>query len=409
MLFERDIGEVEKIALSQIKNLEKKGLLDYDVNPRAKFNLDSHKIYYHQDRLKAFLRGEKVAPITMDMALTQKCTYNCVFCYANLQQHPSSPADWDVYESFLDDAVDIGHKKGEGVKGISLVSDGESTLSPHYYKFIQKGKENGIDMSSGTNGFALKNEELPELVNNLTYLRFNFDAGEPEAYSQIMGTPKESFYKVVNNIEKCVKLKKEQKSDITIGLQMVLLPDYADQVIPLALLGKDLGVDYTVIKHCTDDEKRRLGIDYSWYKGEMAEKLLKTAEALSTKDYSVQAKWSKIKTGGDRIYERCYGPPLFLQISGSGIVAPCGSFFHPRYTKFQVGDIKTKRFKEIWESDEYWNVMNLLGSKGFNAKTDCAQLCLQDKVNEELFKIIEKGKAIPDISSKKTIPHKNFI
>ena len=277
-LLKRNSEEVEKRINSQIKDVKRKGLVDDNIDPRAKFHLDTSKIAFHKERVDAWLRGEKVAPITMDMALTQKCTYKCIFCYANLQQHPSKPAGWDVYESFLDDAVEIGHRKGEGVKAISLVSDGESTLSPHFYKFIMKGKENGINMASGTNGFALKKEEIPDLMNALTYLRFNFDAGEPEPYSQIMGTSEKSFHKVVKTIEECVRSKKEQNSDVTIGLQMVLLPEYADQVIPLALLGKELEVDYTVIKHCSDDGEGSLGIDYTWYKSDIANVVYKSSQ-----------------------------------------------------------------------------------------------------------------------------------
>ncbi len=401
--------DVEKIVDSQISEVRSKGLGNENIDPRGKFHLDSSKISFHKERVDAWMRGERVAPITMDMAITQKCTYGCTFCYADLQKYPSTPAPWKVYENFLDDCMEIGHKPGEGVKAISLVSDGESTLSPHFSKFILKGKKNGINLACGTNGLALKKEELPELVNALTYLRFNFDAADSNAYTEIMGTTKKSYERVIKNIEDCVRLKNEQDSNITLGLQMVLLPEYADQVIPLALFGKEIGVDYTVIKHCSDDEKGSLGIDYQWYKGDLATRLLKTAESLSTDKYSVQAKWSKIRTGRDRVYSRCYGPPLFLQMSGSGIVAPCGSFFNPEYSKYHIGDIKKQRFKDIWASDRYWEVMNHLRSKKFDAKTDCASLCVQDKTNEILYKLVEKGESLQDISGKKTPMHMNFI
>ena len=46
-------------------------------------------------------------------------------------------------------------------------------------------------------------------------------------------------------------IKREKKLPVTIGLQMVLLPQFADQIIPVARIGKETGVDYTVIKHCT--------------------------------------------------------------------------------------------------------------------------------------------------------------
>ena len=265
-------------------------------------NLDSTKIAFHKERVDAWKAGEHVAPITIDMALTQKCSYACTFCYAGLQQNPSAPVSWEGYEQFLDDCKNIGHKKGHGVKAISLVSDGESTENPHFIKFITKARQNGIDIACGTNGLKLDPSDFETIVNNLTYLRININAASPESYAEIMGTTKKNYYKVLDNIRGLVKIKKKRKASITIGLQMVLLPEYADEVIPLAKLGKDLGVDYLVIKHCSDDEKGRLGVDYSWYKTPIAQKLLLAAESLSTESYSVQVKWSKIMTGRDRKY-----------------------------------------------------------------------------------------------------------
>ena len=330
---------VNNIIKNQVQEVESSGLLDFSINPRANFHLDTTKIAFHKERVEAWKSGERVAPITIDMALTQKCSYACTFCYAGLQQNPSSPVPWKVYEQFIDDCVEIGHKPGEGVKAISLVSDGESTENPDFYKFIDKCYDVGIDVASGTNGVKLQDDKLPEIVEKLTYLRININAAEPEAYAQIMGTSTKNYYKVLEIIKKLVRIKKEKKSNITIGLQMVLMPEYADQVIPLAKIGRELGVDYTVIKHCSDDEKGRLGVDYDWYRSPLAVELLKTAEALSTKDYSVQAKWSKLMTGRDRKYSKCFGTPLLLQMSGTGIVAPCGSFFHDRYKGLHIGDI----------------------------------------------------------------------
>ena len=400
---------VDRILRSQLDEIKKSELLDFNIDPRANFHLDTTKIAFHKERVEAWKSGERVAPITIDMALTQKCSYACTFCYAGLQQNPSSPVPWKVYEQFIDDCVEIGHKPGEGVKAISLVSDGESTENPDFYKFIDKCYDVGIDVASGTNGIKLQDDKLPEIVEKLTYLRININAAEPEAYAQIMGTSIKNYHKVLEIVKKLVRIKKEKKSNITIGLQMVLMPEYADQVIPLAKIGRDLGVDYTVIKHCSDDEKGRLGVDYDWYRSPLAVELLKTAEALSTKDYSVQAKWSKLITGRDRKYSKCFGTPLLLQMSGTGIVAPCGSFFHDRYKGLYIGDIKDERFLDIWRSDKYHEVMSYLASDKFDARKECATLCLQDKVNEVLNDMIENDIDIDDTTGKKIPDHVNFI
>ena len=48
--------------------------------------LDSHKLSYHLDRVKAWENGERVAPVTVDMALTRACGAMCSFCYAMVQE-----------------------------------------------------------------------------------------------------------------------------------------------------------------------------------------------------------------------------------------------------------------------------------------------------------------------------------
>ena len=399
------------IDIEKIKNDMKKveSILDLKIDPRKKFHLDTTKISYHKERVDAWLKGEKIAPITIDMALTQKCTYACTYCYAGLQYNPAQPANWETYEQFLEDCTTIGHKPGHNVKAVSLVSDGESTLNPYFYDFIRKGKSLGIDMASGTNGFMLKKEKLPQILRDLTYLRINISAGEPKAYAKIMGTNVAAFHKVVDLVKTAVKIKKENGYDCTIGLQMVLLPEYADQVIPLALLGREIGVDYTVIKHCSDDEKGRLGVDYSWYKTPFALELLKVAEAISTKDYSVQAKWSKIATGRERKYSKCFGTPFLLQTSGTCLVAPCGMLFHKNYNDFHIGNFAKKRFKDLWASDRYWQVLGYLGSDKFDPRYKCGTLCLQHKVNEALFDLVENNIQLQDVSGMQVPMHNNFI
>lgn len=364
--------------------------------------LDGTKLSWHEDRVRAWMRGERIAPITIDMALTRRCTYKCVYCYGKLQENDEKRMTWPVIKDFLDDAAEIG------VKAISFVSDGESTCSPYMYDAIFYGKSKGLDMALGTNGVLLRKEKLQDILPCLTYLRFNISAGTPKRYSEIHGCREEDFYKVKEIIKECVKIKKEKNLNTTIGLQMVLMPEFKDEILPLAELGKELGVDYLVIKHCSDDEKGSLGVNYDKYFEDELINTIKKAEALSTPEYKVTAKWSKILSHGKRDYSQCYGPPFIIQLSGSGLVAPCGMLFNDEYQKYHIGNITEKRFKDIWKSERYWEVMNLISSSNFDAKTMCGTLCLQHKVNEFLDSI-KKGKIEYKKPEAKEPRHLNFI
>lgn len=362
--------------------------------------LDGHKLFWHRDRVEAWLKGERIAPVTIDCALTRRCTYRCVYCYGMLQANDEKRMTRDVIFRFLDDAVEIG------VKAVSFVSDGESTCSPYMYEAILRGKANGLDMALGTNGYLLKEDGLKDVLSALTYIRFNLSAGEPKRYSEIHGCKQSCFHKVNRIIEKCVKIKKENYLDVTIGLQMVLLPDFEDQIIPLTKLGKKLGVDYFIFKHCSDDEEGSLGVNYKQYFNLVD--TLKKAESHSDMNYLVKAKWSKILSGGKRKYSQCYGPPFIMQFSGSGLVAPCGMLFNTKYKKYHIGNIVDTSFKELWQSDRYWDVINLIASEKFDAKTMCGSLCLQHKVNEFLWDL-KKGKAAINKPTGNSPMHRNFI
>lgn len=362
--------------------------------------LDGTKIGWHMDRIKAWERGEKIAPITIDMALTRACNFACHYCYAMLQENDRKVINQKVMYDFLEDCAEIG------VKGISLVSDGESTISPVFVDTVVRGGQLGLSMAVGTNGFVLTQRKLEEILPHLTYLRINISAGEPHRYAEIMGVREAWFHQVVQNIKDMVAIKKRDNLKVTIGLQMVLMPEFEDQIMPLAKLGKELRPDYLVIKHCSDSEDGELGVNYANYK-RLYDKL-QEAEALSDEEYQVTVKWSKIKADGTRSYQRCFGAPFMIQMSGSGLVAPCGMLFNEKYKKFHIGNICEERFKDIFHSDRYWEVMNYLASPEFNAQKMCGSLCLQHKVNEFLD-AYAKGQIQPQQPQGETPQHLNFI
>jgi len=341
--------------------------------------LDSHRCEWHRDRIEALLSGEHVAPITIDCALSKNCSYNCCYCYAANQRNDVEDLTRDEIISFLDDAVYVG------VKGISFVSDGESTCNPNLYEAITYGKRCGIDMALGTNGYLLDDDRLEEILPSLTYIRFNISA-TGSRYSYIHGCDEDCYYKVVDTIKKCVSIKRRDNLSVVIGMQMVLIPKYVDDIWELINLGKSIGVNYVIAKHCSDNERGDIGIDYEEYNTILPK--LRIAESMSTYETQVAIKWSKIERGSKRKYSKCYGAPLLLQFSGNGLIAPCGSFFSKEYSKYHISSLHESRFKDIINSKRYWDVMNFIKSDEFDARHMCATLCLQDNVNNFLWDIV---------------------
>ena len=175
------------------------------------------------------------------MALTRACNYSCGFCYAMFQENSRKIITKKVIFDFLEDCAEIG------VKGISFVSDGESTISPAFIDACKKGHELGLSMAVGSNAFVLTENRLEEVLPHLTYLRVNFSAGERKRYAEIMGCKESYFDRVCKNISDMVEIKRRLKIPVTIGIQMVLMPKDADQIVPFAKLGAELKTDYKTL------------------------------------------------------------------------------------------------------------------------------------------------------------------
>tara|TARA_Y100001970_G_scaffold53704_1_gene68086 strand:- start:26090 stop:27235 length:1146 start_codon:yes stop_codon:yes gene_type:complete len=370
----------------------------------GKLILDSHKLSYHFDRVKAWEDGNQIAPISVDMALTRACGAMCSFCYAMVQE-PQERANIKTKEALdlLDDFAEIG------VRGVSLISDGESTISKAYVPFIQHAAKIGIDVGNATNGWEWEPDKIDQVLPYLKWVRFTVAAGTPEGYSKIMFKGPEHtkvFDRAMSHIKYAVELKKKLKLNVTLGIQMVLMPEFKDEIIPFSKLAVDLGVDYGVIKHCSDDEFGSLGVDYSKY--EAMYDLLNQAEKLSNDNTKIIVKWSKIKDKGIPTYNRFYGPQFLLQISGSGLVAPSGMFFNARYSKFHMGNFTDERFINIFKSERYKKIMDYLASPYFDAQTMMGTLPIQHYVSQALDNHIKGISKIEEAKGPNPL-HVNFL
>ena len=318
-------------------------------------------------------------------------------CYAMLQENRRQEQTPSVAFAFLEDCAAIG------VKGVSLISDGESTVHPAFAEVIQYGHALGLAMGLGSNGLLLKQPVLERILPCLTYLRFNFSAGTRERYADIMGVKPEWYDQVIENITDAMAIKRRDGLPVTINMQMVTMPQYADQILPLTRLAKEIRPDYLIFKHCADDIQGQLGVDYTKYADCVP--LFHEAEAMSEDGFRIVVKWSRLD--GQRTYTRCYGPPFIMQVSGSGLVAPCGFLFNERYKAFHIGNICEQRFRDIWASDRYWEVMGYLASEQFNPQVRCGPNCLQHNTNTALFDLRHRGTPLPMVGE--TPAHVGFL
>lgn len=351
----------------------------------------SSKVGFYPDRLEAWKRGEKVTPITIDCAMTRKCQAACSWCFAQTQ---ASEGEGDItkecFFQFLEDAASIG------VKGVSFISDGESTLVPWWSDAVHYASTVGLKVGAGSNGIKLTKEVLQGTLSKLSYLRFNFSAGTKKRYAEIMGLRQHFFDVVIQNIRDGMEIINRDNLSCSLNMQMVCHPRDGDEIIPFAKLVCELKPVYGIIKHCSDSDEGTIGVDYDKYPA--LYEGMKEAERLGKEaGVRIAVKWDKIKTGWNREYDRCRGANFIMQVSGNGTVAPCGMKFNEKHKALHIGNITRTRFRDLFYSDRWDEVMSYIGSCHFNPQHRCGALCLQHESNNWLHAYVNDKISLPTV------------
>ncbi len=373
-------GELKKSDVTHLLNMSDLDKSNKKVND--KWNMDSHKLFWHLDRVEAWQRGERVAPLHLDMGISSGCNMACTFCYGVIQNRDGFGTNSKKIFHIPTEAVKRTFKDAKeiGVKSIALIGEGENTLHPDFYEIINYGREIDLDLSLATNGIRIDHKRLDIILDSLKWIRFNISAGTKETFQKIHRV--NQMDRVLGNAKALAEMKKKLNSNCVIGFQMVVTKENMNDIVPLSKLGRECGVDYFVVKPCSDTFDSRLNSP----KGEYIEALdiFKEAEQYSNEKYTVNVKWKKVLNGGWKDYGSCHGTQFILGLSGRGDVFPCGHWFQERRDEFLMGNIINKSFKEIWESDRYWEVQEKI-RKEVNVNKHCESNCRQHYINRFLF------------------------
>lgn len=350
---------------------------------KDKYIMDGHKLYWHLDRVNAWQKGERIAPLHIDAGLSKGCNIKCEYCYGATQGNLFKKQKEITFprEALLNYMKDAGLI---GVRSIALIGEAEPTLNPYLYEAIQVGKKSGVDISLATNGVLFDDGKDGEMaLEHLSWIRFNISAASDMSYRMIHGS--KDFETTIKKIRFCVNTKKAKNLPVTVGLQMVLTPNNVNQVVPLAKLGAELGVDYLVVKQCSDTQDNDIGVYNQLDKYKSFRDQLQEAESYSNENYKVIIKWGMIMNEGKRDYDQCLGVPFLIYTSGDGKVFPCGMFFDNRSEEFLMGDLLKQSFKEIVESDRYWEVVKKVSE--LDVHKTCYANCRTHNINNFLWKI----------------------
>lgn len=233
------------------------------------------KIQYHMERVLHYKEFGYTYPASVTLGLVTYCDQYCKGCYAGgYRFNPDimTTVSLDVLKHYFKSAAKFGEKyekenhpyyssKTLGLKSITLVGSGEPLLYPHLTEFIEYAKKQlNLDIGIYTNGNNLKDNNLrsgidsePQniaslVLDNCKFVRISLDAATAETHFKERGV-KGQFNGIMENIANLVKKRNESgKTEPVIGIQFAIDDNNFHEILSVAKLAKEVGVDYLAYK-----------------------------------------------------------------------------------------------------------------------------------------------------------------
>jgi len=353
-----------------------------------KYRIDSHKLIHHVPRVHDWLEGENIYPIYMEVSPVGACNHRCTFCGLDFMEYQNRRLETAMFKERL---IELGKL---GLKSIMYAGEGEPFLHQDMVALTRHTKKAGIDVAFTTNGSLLKNDIVDQILGLTSWIKVSFSAGTPETYAKIHNTKARDFDRVIENLSYAIKIRRENNYDCTIGMQLLLLPENQHEVVTLAKLARDIGLDYLVVKpysqHPQSKTTKYNDIKYSDY-----EHLSEELKQLNTHDFQVifrlqtMKKWDE----GQKPYTRCLALPFWSYIDAGGGVWGCSVYLND--DRFLYGNINEQTFQKIWEGEQRKKSLRWVEEE--LDVSVCRVNCRMDDINRYLWDL------------KHPIPHVNFI
>ena len=344
-----------------------------------KIRMDSHKLIYHPHRVGQWLHGENVYPIELEVGLTNACNHGCVFCAVDYTGYKPTMLDAVLFKNRLDEFAQ------KGIKSIIYAGEGEPLLNQNAVEIINYTKKNGIDAAMSTNGVLLTKDVSEECLASLTWIRFSTAAITDKTYEKIHQCKTGDLQIVLQNMQDAVQIKKDQKADTTIGVQMLLLPDNKDEVIKMAKELRKIGVDYFTIKPFSQHPQSGNILQVNYQEMLEIEKEIKQIETEKYKIYFRAHSMNKLICKRD--YTQCLALPFMVYVDAKGNLWPCIVFMGKE--ELSYGNLYKKSFEDIWESERRKNLINFF--ENMDLEKNCRELCRLDEMNKYLSELKHPG------------------
>jgi MoaA/NifB/PqqE/SkfB family radical SAM enzyme len=337
--------------------------------------LDGTKLIHHLDRLNSWMSGKGAAPILIEISPVGSCNQGCIFCAYEYLKKNTDRLDTQRMKKVFSEFCRMG------VKAVFFSGEGEPLLHPDLAYMVRYAHSVGLDCALNTNGILLTKHVSYDLLRHLSWVRFSINAGSSASYARIHRARKDDFQRLVKNLKDAVEIKRKQRLETSLGIQLVYIGQPVREILGLAQLLKKIGLDYFAIKQFNKHPLSKFDVRISKKDIER----LREAESLADKDFYVTVRESFDPQRQKRNYKKCFGMDFFAEIKCDGGVYPCGPLLGIK--EYCYGNIYKSDFSKIWHSRKRKSVVNRI----YRRLDICACMpnCRLHSVNDFLWKLKE--------------------
>lgn len=353
-----------------------------------RYRIDSHKLIYHVFRVNDWLKGKTVYPIYMEVSPSGACNHRCTYCGLDFMEYQLRYLDTNILKERISELGRLG------LKSIMYAGEGEPFLHQGMAEIINHTKKSGIDVALATNAVLFTRDIAEQTLGDIEWIKVSINGGDRSTYAKIHRCNPGDFDKVIKNMSYAARLKKKMKYSCALGMQLLLLPENASEIIKLAELARDVGMDYLVVKPYSQHPQSKTTM-FSSIRYRDYEYLADELDKFNTNNFNVIFRISTMKKWDEhkRNYCFCLALPFWSYIDAGGNVWGCSVYLGNE--QFLYGNIYKQSFQNIWEGEKRKKSLNWT-EKDFDV-SNCRTNCRMDEINRYLWGL------------KNPIEHVNFI
>jgi len=313
----------------------------------------------------------------MEISPSGACNHRCKFCALDFMGYQQRYLDVDILTNFMADAYN------HGLKSVMLGGEGEPLLHKWITDITKNLHDIGLDVACTSNGALLTKWKAERMLPYLSWLKVSVDAGTEMTYREVHGTKPTQFKIVLNNMTFAADLRAKHGYECSLGMQALLLPENESEMMLLASMAKDIGMDYVVIKpysqHKSSDTRLYKDVEYGKY-DEMQEEL----SQLDDDNFKVVFRSRAMQTWdeGKLSLNTCYALPFWAYLDAGGNLWGCSAYLG--HDEWNWGRY-TEKFLDIWFGDKRRDCVDTLDIQ------QCRVGCRMSRCNEYLYNLKYPG------------------